>query len=219
MFQKIKIFKILIQSFLILFSLPLIYLLLALFFSVIATNPEKIDCPKTGSIYITSNGVHLDIVLPTDNMADTFLQKLLLPVDPLFISFGWGDKTFYLNAPEWKDLTFKLAFNALFLKGETSMHVSWFMAKNSEWKEIELCRCQIESVQSYIYNSFELNEYSGFQRIDVPGYFENDCFFNARGSYSLFRTCNNWSNSALKSAKIRTAVWSPFDLGILMHFN
>jgi len=41
-----------------------------------------------------------------------FLKKLEIMPRTKYVSFGWGDKEFYINTLEWKDITFKIAFEA-----------------------------------------------------------------------------------------------------------
>jgi hypothetical protein len=82
------------------------------------THPPKQDCVTDREIYITTNGVHLDIVLPVENVEPEFLSRLEILPGTKYVSFGWGDKEFYINTPQWKDLTLKTAFKALFLKSK-----------------------------------------------------------------------------------------------------
>lgn len=42
-------------------------------------------------------------------------------------------------------------------------------------------------------------------------YGANDAFFEARGHYSLFETCNEWTRRGLAAAGVRVPVWAPFD--------
>ena len=83
-------------------------------------------------IYILSNGVHTDIVVPTvtsqidwrdifspDNTKDKN-HKLK------YTAIGWGDKGFYLNTPQWSDLKFKTAFKAAFGLSESALHVTYY---------------------------------------------------------------------------------------------
>jgi len=96
----------------------------AFILSLLKTHPVKLNCLAEKEIFVSSNGVHLDIILPLENIDSEFLRKLEIPSQTEYISFGWGDKQFYVNTPEWKDLTFKTAFTALFLKSESAMHVT-----------------------------------------------------------------------------------------------
>ena len=214
-----KVFHLFLLPVLLFFSLFAIYIIFALLLSLVRTSPAKSDCIKNEKMFIASNGVHLDIILPVKSLRVSFQNELHLPAGISYISFGWGDKDFYLNTPQWSDLTFRIAFNALFLKSETAMHVMHFRKQDENWKEICICRAQLDKLHDYIYVSFKKDSDSELIKIDVPGYFDNDFFYEAEGSYSLFRTCNDWSNNALKVADVPTSVWSPFDFGILQHFN
>ncbi|NJO90589.1 MAG: DUF2459 domain-containing protein, partial [Chloroflexia bacterium] len=44
-------------------------------------------------------------------------------------------------------------------------------------------------------------------------------YFQAKGKYSLFFTCNNWANRGLKKAGVKNAVWAPFDKSVLYHLH
>ena len=211
------IFKLLKQFFIFLISAVILYFVAALILSVLKTHPPKMDCLAYKEIYITTNGVHLDIVLPVENVKPELLNNLEILPGTKYVSFGWGDREFYINTPEWKDLTFKTAFKALFLKSESAMHVTCYSTSYSSWRKIKICSSQIDLLNNYIEKSFSKNENGGLQKIAVPGYYESDFFYEATGSFSLFHTCNVWVNKALKVTGVETSVWSPFDFGVLHH--
>ena len=213
------IFKLLKQFFIFLISAVILYFVAALILSFLKTHPPKTDCLAENEIYITTNGVHLDIVLPVENVKPELLNQLEILPGTKYVSFGWGDREFYINTPEWKDLTFKTTFKALFLKSETAMHVTCYSTSYSSWRNIKICSSQIDLLNKYIEKSFSKNENGGLQKIAVPGYYESDFFYEATGSFSLFNTCNVWVNKALKVTGIQTSVWSPFDLGVLYHLR
>ena len=213
----IQIFKLLKQFFIFLISAVILYFIAALIFSVLKTHPPKTDCLAENEIYITTNGVHLDIVLPVENVKPELLNNLEILPGTKYVSFGWGDREFYINTPQWKDLTFKTAFKALFLKSETAMHVTCYSTSYSSWIKIKICTSQLDLLNSYIEKSFSKNENGSFKKIAVPGYYNSDFFYEATGSFSLFNTCNVWVNKALKVTGIQTSVWSPFDFGVLHH--
>jgi len=211
------IFKLLKQFFIFLISAVILYFIAALILSVLKTHPPKTDCLAENEIYITTNGVHLDIVLPVENVKPELLKNLEILPGTKYVSFGWGDREFYINTPEWKDLTFKTAFKALFLKSETAMHVTCYSTSYSSWRNIKICSSQLDLLNKYIEKSFSKNENGALQKIAVRGYYESDFFYEATGSFSLFHTCNVWVNKALKVTGIETSVWSPFDFGVLHH--
>ena len=50
-------------------------------------------------------------------------------------------------------------------------------------------------------------------------YGNNDQFYEAVGSYSCFKTCNTWTNQALKESKLKACLWTPFDFGIISKYD
>lgn len=212
--QLFKFLKILLFSIL---SIITIYFVFALLFSFLRTIPSEQTCSPTKEIFITSNGVHLDIVIPVENVQPEFLEKLDILKGTKYVSFGWGDQEFYINTPTWADLTFGTAFKALFLKSKTAMHVTCYQSSYQSWKRLKLCSPQLDLLNQYIENSFTKTEAGSLIKLNVEGYYNYDSFFAAKGSFSFYKTCNIWVNKALKVIGVRTSIWSPFDFGILHH--
>lgn len=204
---------------LVLFLLSVItfYFVFAVLFSFLGTIPPEQICSPKSNVFITSNGIHLDIVVPVENIQAEFLKKLDILNGTKYVSFGWGDQEFYSNTPTWSDLTIKTAFKALFLKSETAMHVTNYQSSYQSWKPIHLCNSQLNLLNRYIENSFTKAENGTLKKLNVEGYYHNDNFFEAKGSFYFYKTCNIWVNKALKEIGVRTSVWSPFAFGILYH--
>ncbi len=197
----------------------IIYIAAALVLSFTPTHPGEKACPSGTPIFITSNGVHLDIIIPVESLEPEFRSQLQVPESSRYVSFGWGDKVFYQKTPEWKDLSFPVAFRALFLQSETAMHVTQIHRRYPGWEEINLCSEQLDILNRYIENSFKKSSEGKIQKCKFPGYTSSDDFYVAKGSFSLFKTCNVWTSNALKETGIKTAVWSPFDFGVLHHLR
>jgi uncharacterized protein (TIGR02117 family) len=145
---------------LVLFFLGLVFLyfFFALVFSFLPTHPPEINSEKNKTIYISSNGVHLDIILPVNDVNSVLRKQLSLSPGVKFVFFGWGDKLFYINTPEWSDLTFRVAFMAVFLKTESAMHVTPYTNNYNSWRSLEISQHQIKVLNDYILDSFEKNE-------------------------------------------------------------
>jgi len=201
----------------ILIGMPILYILVSLLLSYTpSTFKRNSSLEYDHTIYVSSNGVHLDIIIPKDEVS-SFIKKDLVKLDTYnFLAFGWGDKGFYINTPTWGDLTFKTAFVAMFWKSETLMHVTKYKFKNPDWIAIHLTEKQFQQLLTYIGSSFKITNESKTLLIG-KSYGNNDEFYEAVGNYSCFKTCNTWANSALKTAEVRTAIWTPFDFGVL-HF-
>jgi len=69
-------FKIIKWAFLLIALPVIIYLGLAALLSYWGTNPKKLDCAADQIIYISSNGMHIDLVMPTDMLPSEFLGHL-----------------------------------------------------------------------------------------------------------------------------------------------
>lgn len=188
------------------------YFSFAFLLSISSTNPHTTQCEYKNEIFLSTNGVHLDIVIPK-NQNDIFIP--VLPSHINYIAFGWGDKRFYLETPTWDKLKFSTAAKALFWKSETAMHVTMYQKKRKDWMSIKLCDEQLNKLTAYIKSSFLKNKQGEVIEIKGSGYSNRDRFYEAIGSYDCINTCNSWVNKGLKIADIKTCIWSPFDKGII----
>ncbi len=206
-----------------------VYLLVALLFTFIPANMFSKQPEKGITVYLKSNGVHTDIVVPTENKFYNWSESILpedfglISGETTWSSFGWGDKGFYLNTPNWSDLKVTTALDAVMpFFGESAMHVTLYDEEPTEsahTKKIILTEEQYLILCAYISKSFTRSETEKFILLEGYHYAHlHDNFYEAEGSYDLFTTCNTWTNSALKAAGVRTAFWAPFDKCVLYHF-
>jgi uncharacterized protein (TIGR02117 family) len=207
----------------ILVRLLLVYLSASIVLGYIPVN-TGFSKPEEGiDIFIVSNGVHTDFVLPMINdqmnWSNLFGQEDFgrrLHTAP-WIAFGWGDRGFYLNTPEWSDLTPSTAIKALLLPSHSAMHVTLTGKPSTSDRviQIRINEVQYSGLKNYILGSFLKDPRKKAIRIDHPGYGMNDLFFESDLSFHLLRTCNVWTSNGLNTAGIRTSVWTPFDRPIL----
>lgn len=182
--------------------------------------PVKTQNPV--EIFIRSNGVHTDFVLPvhTSHIAwDTFIAPTVCNADSSYeyLAIGWGDKGFFLNTPTWDDLTFTTAFVAATGLGESAMHVDYLKAPpkiGERGKSISISERQYKALIAYIKESFLMKEGKAML-IDHAGYGKRDKFFEANGRYSLFMTCNEWTGDGMQAAEMKVGVWTPLEFGIM----
>ena len=52
------------------------------------------------------------------------------------------------------------------------------------------------------------------QRIDHPGYWDSDAFYEGIGNFNAVRTCNQWVNAKLRIAGVEASLWTPFSKGV-----
>lgn len=203
----------------ILVGLVAAYTVLAVILSLIPTNPPELSCNEKVEFYIADNGVHLDIVMPVETLSSNFLKNTGARNNTRYISFGWGDRKFYIHTPTWGDIEFSSSFKALFIRSEAAVHVGYFTGVSTHWKKIRICPDQMAAMLAYITGTFKISRDSRFIVIEGAGYSTNDAFYEAYGSFWFYRTCNVWVNQALKQTQVRTSVWSPFKWGVLYHLE
>lgn len=204
-----------------------LYVIVAMVASLIPVNTDQPDTAKEYKIFIRSNGVHTDIVMPVKNDLVNWLDF----VDPAhtragrisfeYVAFGWGDLGFYENTPEWKDITADVAFKALFLDSPAAMHVKFrhFVIEDEYTIPIPVTSEQYLALADYIAGTFALDDNGAAQNIMGLYYDMTDTFYHANGSLNLLNTCNTWTNRGLKEAGLRASLWTPFTEGIFYSYS
>ena len=208
-------------------GLVVLYILCAYLFSKITIDKEA-NSKAQVTIYIKTNGVHTDMVMPTVNeqmdwsQQIKFLNTKTADTSSVYLGMGWGDKGFYLETPTWGDLTAKVAFNAMFGLGSTAIHATYYskITENDSCKKIQISKQQYARLINYITNSFQKDTSGNFINIKTKAnYSTTDAFYEANGKYSLFKTCNTWANSALKSCGQKCCFWTALDKGIFAKYK
>ncbi|WP_210464935.1 TIGR02117 family protein [Rufibacter roseolus] len=213
--------------FLVLLSLVLVYFVVAFVLSRMSVAAEP-ETRKEVSIYILTNGVHTDLVVPVKN--EVYDWRNYVKYDHTagkdttanFIAFGWGDKGFYLETPTWADLKASVAFKAMTGLSASAIHATFYktMPENEACHRIDISREQYGRLVKFIQQRFDLDEHGNTIHIKTDAnYGQNDAFYEATGSYNLFYTCNTWANEGLKACGQKAAVWTPFYKGIFYHYR
>lgn len=208
----------LLKATLFFFAIPVVYLLVSLLLTAITVNNSQKESSAEKVIYISTNGVHLDIIIPVSQVSDALKEGLNFK-DETYLAFGWGDENFYLNTPTWSDLTFNNAFAALFLNSTALIHLTRYTEKRSKWVEVPLNNEQLKLLNTYLSKVFMLDRNGGKIILNNRGYTLRDDFYRANGSYSCFKTCNSWVNSALKASDLKSCYWTPFDFGVINKYK
>ncbi len=71
---------------------------------------------------------------------------------------------------------------------------------------------------NFIKNSFQLDAAGNKIKISC-GYDNSDSFYEAKGSYSLLRSCNDGTAEALQKADVNTPLRSTVSSAIMFHLN
>ena len=180
------------------------------------------------TIYLLTNGVHTDLVLPIKNDQIDWSQHMkfenTVAKDTAmnYIAIGWGDKGFYLDTPTWAELKFSTAFKAATGLSTAAIHTTYYktITEGKDCKKIEISKDQYAKMIKFIHNDLIKDSDGNLTFIDTDAvYGKNDAFYDAKGSYHLFHTCNTWTNRALKSCGQKACLWTPFDTGIFYQYE
>lgn len=177
-------------------------------------------------IYLISNGVHTDIAMPLAHPAFDWSAHVSTEhtrsgsPDARYVAIGWGDKGFYLNTPAWRDLTLQTALTAATGRGQSALHVSFYSELHPDERTVALSvsPAQYRRLAANIAADFDTQNHRS-RPIAGAHYHDRDAFYEARGRYSLFNTCNTWTNRQLTQAAIGGVYWTPFAHGVLNAFR
>lgn len=222
-----KTLKILLKSVLGLVAFLVVYAIIVSITSVISVNDNQQIGSETYPVYLLTNGVHTDLVLPLKNeLKDwssqiSYLNTKAQDTTRQNIAFGWGDKGFYLDTPTWADLKASTALKAVSGLSASAMHVTFYgnLPENESCKKVFISKEQYLKLVAYIEDSFTLTSDKQTQQIGTHSYGKHDAFYEATGSYTLFYTCNTWVNQALKAGNMKAALWTVTDKGIFYHYE
>lgn len=205
-----------------------LYVILALLLPLIPINAKKTTDPKVVELYILTNGVHTDLVLPVRTSQIDWSQKLPFKntkgqkTDFRYIAFGWGDKGFYLDTPTWSQLKFSTAFKAAFWLSDSAMHCTYYkqMKEGNDCKKMMLTEQQYKDLIQFIDSRFDKDAAGHYILVPTNAvYGDDDAFYDAKGSYNFTYTCNTWANDGLKVAGQKAALWTATDFGIFWHYK
>ncbi len=204
-------------------AVPLFYLAAAVIGSAIPGNWGRTAPAKGVRIFVADNGVHTDLILPV-SAAGVDWGKLVRAEDisePRYAvagyrAFGWGDRKFYLETPEWSAMKPATMAGALFGSGGTVLHVAHMgePMPGPGVRQVMLTPSEYRRLAGFVRDSFALG--ADGRPVAIPGYGRADVFYEARGGYSAVRTCNDWTGRALRTAGVRTGLWTPFPFGVML---
>lgn len=191
---------------------------------VISVNRDWQEPDEGIAVYLASNGVHVDLVLParaqgldwTPLLPKSQFQNV--PDGAEWLAFGAGERQVYLETPTWGDLSPGTAWRAL-TGGERVMHVQWVANPAYAAKEIRLSPEQYRRLWASIRAGFALDAGGRPVRIDHPGYGTGDSFYQGVGKANAIHTCNQWAAGRLRLAGVKAPLWSPFVQALVWRYR
>lgn len=215
----------------------------ALGLGYIPVNSNFRPTPDGTEIFVCSNGIHTDFVLPVKTPAidwsawfpdADFAVPESAPSSLGYAAFGWGNLHFYLQTPTWADVKLGVALRSLVPLDPTALHVTYRRrpAGGEKCRSLTISAEQYKALARYIEDALQQNPdqarvAGGHSVVGAlrpwllagKGYAWNDAFYMAKGHYSAIDSCNVWIGRGLKAAGLPTGLWTPFDFLVLHHLN
>jgi uncharacterized protein (TIGR02117 family) len=199
-----------------------LYSLIGLLCFTIPVNRRFRNVRRDVEIFVVSNGVHVDYIVPS--ISPVFDWKKVLDdrhyetsfTANSYLGIGWGDRGFYLEVDEWANLKPSVAARAMLIPTPTLMHITSHPELPKDQKRlarIHLSNAQYLQLCDYICSYFQEKDGS-VVHLPGKGYTANDNFYEARGYYHAFGTCNFWINRGLIRIGVRAPIWSHGGAGI-----
>ncbi|MGL5804576.1 MAG: TIGR02117 family protein [Xenococcaceae cyanobacterium] len=178
-------------------------------------------------IYIHDTGIHTNIIVPVKNNAFDWNEHL--SIEDIgsdsnkfynYLSFGWGDRDFMINVPTLADLDLVLTFKALFLPTPSVVYVQGYQQIPPRFiiKSVSVDRNNYLKLMKFIDKTFQTNINGNKIRI-ANGHSHNAGFYDAKGKYTIFWNCNDWTATGLEKAGVNTPLWSGLSSGIMRHLK
>lgn len=198
---------------LLLLVLPAIYAVAGLVGGALPAGGARPRPAEGITIWVESNGIHTGIVVPKV-AAGIDWRDLARPedlADPRYaahdhLSFGWGDRTFYLETPRWRDVRPGTVVAAAVGSDHTLVHLDHVPrpVAGPDVRPVVLTLAEYRRLAAFIAATVvpdgeRLHGYAGY-----------DAFYAAHGRYDALHTCNEWIGTALRRAGVRMGRWTPF---------
>jgi uncharacterized protein (TIGR02117 family) len=181
---------------------------------------------KDVTIYVASNPIHTDIIIPADDEARALFAFLNtdLPLDNRnvkWLMFGWGGRSFYIETPTWAELKPGPVFRALTVDS-AAMHVELLgdvKAGNPALTAVQISDDGFAALKREILATFKTDQTGRPKLIDGEAYGAYDQFYEGNGYFNALIGCNTWTAPMLRVAGLRTGLWNPFPQSLRVSLN
>lgn len=188
---------------------------IVILFGLIPVNNDFTPDEEGIEIFVVSNAVHADLVMPLNQMGVDWRQEFPAEFFPesthnaTHVAFGWGDAGFFIDTPTWSDFRISTAAYALWWASPTCMHVQMTTKESYEnASSVKISKEQYSRLVEFVRASFDRKD-SELICIRGASYGDDDAFFVGKGSYHGLNTCNSWVGRGLRTAGVRMAWMTP----------
>ena len=171
--------------------------------------------PATPVTYLCEAPFHTDIAIPLYDPLFNWSEELKdelpswLPPDT-YVLFGWGDSIFFTRVLQPDDMTPGRVLSALAGLNDTAVRIVPVNGGSVD----EYCEpIQVDdegraALIAHIRETFERDAEGELSIIPTP--VDGEILVHAKGRYSMFNTCNQWTAAALGKAGLPRSAFAPF---------
>jgi len=180
------------------------FLLISVFidaFSNSGKKPAKTGHEKTIEFFVLQAGWHTGIVLRTKDILPEDWPEVVNYQRYTFVDIGWGDEHFYQDDEDSP----ALAVRAALIPTSSVIHIVPFNVHplklyggETFLKRIDATSAEFSALCRIISSSFKRDKNGNLIKSQVKKNSSN--FFEAKGKYHIFNTCNTWVVRCLKEA-------------------
>ena len=207
----------------------MLYFAAALLLGLIPANAAWRQAESGIAIFVRTNGVHTWILMPKTNAHMDW--RPFIPGadvrDPRwdaanYVAFGYGEREVYLNTPTWGDLSVAHRASAPRSAAASRWSMSSMSMSRRRTRTRAASYCGLTNIAASPPSSAPASACDARGRT-MPvlgrGYGDNDIFYEANGGYSAILTCNEWTGRALRTAGVRTGLWTPLEQSIMWRLD
>ena len=172
-----------------------------------AATPEQPPSPdRPRRLYLVSHGWHVGMVIPRGDIpAHLWPAHRELPAS-IYLEVGWGDQAFY----QASKTTLALLLKAALRPTPSVLHLAWFNQPVSQYfpasdiVEVDVTQQGFEALARFMETTYDRDGQGKIAPL-ASGIYGTSRFYQARGKYHLFNTCNTWTAKALRAAGCQIA--------------
>ena len=180
--------------------------------------------PEEGiDILVETNGAHVGLILPI--VSSEFDWRTVFPSAsqprgdgrlPTHVAIGWGEREVFLHTPTWGDLKASTALRIATTGGDSLLRVGHYAypQPTANHRLLRIRPAEYRRMIAAIRAALPPAPGQG-ERRTYTSFEPNAVLYDARGRYTLARTCNQWIADVLARSGVRTARWAPFAGGVM----
>jgi uncharacterized protein (TIGR02117 family) len=202
-----------------------VYFLGALVGSFIPSNSDWREPNRGIPIFVETNGVHVSLIVPMsaagEDLSDLIRPEHLYNTDlyGTHAMVGWGHARVYRKAQTWGDVKSGDIGSAIIGSDDTTLHIYHLIDPRPapHRKRFLVSQREYQSIIGSIRSTFRLTPDG--QSKAYPAYGANNLFYDSKGHYSAYTTCNEWTAAVLRQAGVRIGIWTPMPGGVMRWFD